>query len=199
MVTDLLRGQTGSERFEAMGNLMALGLLTWVVYPALDAGIQKLTGDPNAKKLRRGPASIPAAVQELYEGDRAWPQVVASVITLAPPVKLAGAAAGGGRDPFTGQSITEPEAPLGAQAAQVADWTLGQAVQPYQLLGRKPSSEGGRSIPETLRDQVLGLKDTSEAALHGKAKAKKFQKRAAQRRANKPRGPLERLYGGTSD
>jgi hypothetical protein len=77
---------------------------------------------------------------------------------------------------------------------------LGQLVQRWQLVGRKPEEEGGPGFWGSASNQVLGLKNTSDAALRGKAKAEKAQKKAAQKRAAHPHGPLERgvqmLEGG---
>jgi hypothetical protein len=100
MLTDLFRG-TGREKLEAIGNMLALGLLTWVVYPALDAAVREVTGEEEGKKLRRGPSTMPNLVQEIWQGDDQFPKLLADAITPAVPIKLAGGLLGGGRDPFT--------------------------------------------------------------------------------------------------
>jgi hypothetical protein len=152
MVRDLVsRTSTPQERIDAIGNMMALGLLTWVAYPALDAGLQKLFGDESAKKLRRGPAAFPSAVSELYDGERQWPELVSSVITVPAFTKLAGAVASGGHDPFTGRPITEPGSSAPQQLVQAGDYAASQLVQPYQLLGKrgrmKVVDRPGASLP----------------------------------------------------
>lgn len=202
MVRDLVsRTSSPRERIDAIGNMMALGLLTWVVYPALDAGLQRLTGDDSATKLRRGPASFPSAVSELYEGNRQWPELVSSVITVPAFTKLATSALTGGHDPFTGHPITEPGSPGGEQAVQAADYALGQLVQPYGLLSQRPEDEGGRSTGRLLADQLIGAKNTSPASQRGRLIGKKIERKRAIKREVHPRGPLERVlhYGGTSE
>jgi hypothetical protein len=192
MLTDLFRG-TGREKLEAIGNMLALGLLTWVVYPALDAAVREVTGEEEGKKLRRGPSTMPNLVQEIWQGDEAFPKLLADAITPAVPIKLAGGLLGGGRDPFTGQPIMQPGSTGPDQAAQGASWGLGQLVQPWQLIGRKTPEEGGRTAMRAAADQTLGLKNTSDAAVRGKARMENALRRAAQKRRAHPQGLLEQF------
>jgi hypothetical protein len=53
--------------------------------------------------------------------------------------------------------------------------------------------EQKRSPLRTATDPVLGLKNTSDAALHGKAKLDRAMRRAARKRRNQPHGPLEAI------
>ena len=188
-------GPTASmkERLDAFGNMMALGLLTWVVYPALDHALQYVTGDPEARKARRGPSARPSKLSQLYEGDIGWPQAIADSITLSPVTKLTGQLLTG-HDWFTGQPITEPGSDAGEQVVQAADWAAGQAVAPFQM-GRGPTAEeGGRSLGRRLEAQVLGEENTSPAAERGKMIGARMGQKRAQKRRIHPRGPLERLY-----
>jgi hypothetical protein len=197
MVRDLVAGKTGQERVDAIGNMMALGLLTWVAYPVVEAGIQHLTGDEDAKKIPRGPAAFPSAIQELYEGDRTWEQVVSSAMTIPSATKLAATIAAGGHDIFTGQPITEPESPAGEQVVQAAGYVAGQMLAPWKLLNKRPEDEGGNSPVREILNQVAGLKDTSDAAQKSSRIRKKIETKRAKKREQHPRGIIERLYGGT--
>jgi len=197
MLNDLFRGSP-QEKFEAVGNMLALGLLTWVVYPQLDRAVKAATGEESAEKLRRGPAAIPNLVQHIYEGDESLTRLIGDSLMLSMPIHVGATVTGGGRDPFTGQPMMLPGSTGPEQAAQAADYLAGQIVQPYQLLGRRTEDEGGRSPQRAMVDQMLGLKNVSPATLRGKQKAEKFQRRAAQKRRVHPGGPMERLlhYGG---
>jgi hypothetical protein len=159
MLTDLFQG-TGREKREAIGNMLALGLLTWGVYPALDQAVRKVTGNEEDAEIRRGPATIPSLVQHIWEGDDQFPRLLSDAITPAVPIKLAGGVLGGGRDPFTGQPIMQPGSTAVEQAGQGASWGLGQLVQPWQLVGRKTSEEGSRMFKRaasSLSDSGVGL------------------------------------------
>jgi hypothetical protein len=199
MVRDLVAGKTGQERIDAIGNLMMLGLLTWVAYPLVQTGLQKAMGDEDVKKIPRGPSAVPSALVELYEGDRRWEQIAAQIAMLPGPMQGVLTVLGGGNDPFTGQPITEPRSPAGRQVAQGADWALGKVAQPWQLINKRPESEGGNSPVRTILNQVLGLQDTSEAALRGQRIRKKVETKRARKREVRPRGVIERLYGGTDE
>jgi hypothetical protein len=192
--------RTPKERFDAIGNMLALGLLTWVVYPALSQALKKVTGEEGAEKLKRGPSARLNDLQELYEGKKSWGQLVAGAITEAPATRVAGAVLGGGRDPFTGQPITEPGSTAGEQVVQATDYAAGQLVAPYQLLGKRPEEEGGRSLGRRVFGQIVGEKDTSDAAERGRRIGSRIDAKRARKRRIHPRGFLERTlssYGGT--
>lgn len=194
MVRDMLGpNATRAQRIEAAGNMMMLGLLTWGIYPALDYALQKVYGESDAKKLRRGPSARIYELQELFGGEKSIWNIIANDITMPAGTKLLGAIASGGRDPFTGQPITQPGMDPLTQGEQAADYALGQVFAPYQLFGRRPEEQGGRSVGRRIISQyVTGEKDTSEGAERGRFRAERFQQRQARRRAMRPRGPLER-------
>jgi hypothetical protein len=159
MLSDLIRG-TGREKLEAIGNTLALGLFTWVVYPALDQAVRSVTGNEEDQKIRRGPATTPNVAQHRWEGDDQFLKLLSDAIARAVPVKLAGGLLGGGRDPCTGESIMQPASTAPDQAGQGASWLAGQLVQPWQLIGRKTPEEGGRTFKRAVTDQILGLRDS---------------------------------------
>ena len=203
MAKDLVRGG-GQEKFEALGNLMALFALSAVIYPMISNGIKRLTGDPDAEKIARGPAAIPGSFADLYQnGDIA--RFVSSVVTMAPGVKQLGEDVTN-RDWFTGRQIAEPEdfrqAVRGSPRAaarvvgQEAEHAAG-AVAPYALASQA-TQPGGRGMGRALVDQVLGARNVSERTQRGKSRAEKAQRRASRLRAKRPRGLIERgIYEST--
>lgn len=194
MVKDLGTGSR-EQKFEAMGNLLALGILTYVVYPFIYDNVAKLiTGDSDAKARRAGPSTIPHALDDLYDGKKNVWQVIGDTITPSLTGRLLGSTFGGGHDPFTGKPITEPGSEGGAQAAQWGDWLMGQLMQPYQLSTQKGEEEGGRTPFQKVRDSVLGLQNVSPATQHGQTQATRAQQRAAIKREAHPRGWLESLF-----
>jgi hypothetical protein len=162
-----------------------------VAYPALDQAVRSVTGNEEDKKLRRGPSAIPNLVQQIWEGNDTFPRLLSDTITPAVPIKLAGGLLGGGRDPFTGQPIMQPGSTAPDQAAQGASWGLGQLVQPWQLVGRKTPEEGGRTVVRAATDQILGLKDSSDAAVRARQRAEKALRKTAQKRRAHSHGLLE--------
>jgi hypothetical protein len=138
-------------------------------------------------------------MQEIWQGDEAFPKLLAHAISPAVPIKLAGGQLGGGRDPFTGRPIMEPQGTAVEQAGQGASWATGQLVQPWQLIGRKTPEEGGRTVMRAATDQVLGLKNTSNTALRGKARAERHCGGLPRSVRAHPQGPIEefieRVYG----
>jgi hypothetical protein len=114
------------------------------------------------------------------------------------PIKLAGGLLGGGRDPFTGQPIMLPKSTGPEQAGEGASWGLGQIVQPWQLLGRKTPEEGGSTFKRAVTDQVLDLKDSSDAAVRARQRAEKVLRKAAEKRRAHPHGLLEQFIENLS-
>lgn len=210
MVRDLLKG-TKEERLESIGNMLALGLLSFGVYPAINYGISQLTGSDDIKKIPRGPAAVPTALagsaglkfnQPLIptwdQGDSApFNQLIANSMILAPLPK-ASIEQITNTDLYTHQPIAEPGQPAGEQIADRAD-KLGQDfVSPYQLLSRG-SDESAHSPGRIALDQLLGLQDPTDRQLHGKQIGQKIERRRTRKREQRPRGPLERMYQGVTE
>lgn len=201
MLRDMLGpNATRQQRVEALGNAMMLGLLVWGLYPALDYGLQKLYGEPEAKKLRRGPAARIQDTLDVFGGEKSVWNIVANNLTMPAGARLAATAISGGHDPFTGQPISQPGMGAAEQAGQAASYALGQVAAPYQMFTRRPEEEGGRSVGRRLFGQyVTGEKDTSPGAEAGRFKAEKSIRRQAKRRAMRPRGPIESFIHGLTE
>jgi hypothetical protein len=181
MLSDLVKGG-GKERMEAVGNLAALGVLMYGVYPALDTALQYVTGDPNAKKLRRGSASIPTWAKELYHGDLSFPQFLSNTITMAPATKE-GMQQFTGKDWFTGQDLGNviPRIEHAAKAL----------VSPYNTAAQMTDQRTGtRSAGRTAFDTLVGAKNTSERTTAGRERAKIQRQKADARQAERPTGPI---------
>src|SRR5258708_38898212 len=119
--------------------------------------MRKMVGDEDVKVNPRGPATVPTALVDLYEGDKRWEQIIGEAIMLPAALKGAVTARGGGNDPFTGQPITEPRSSGGAQVAQGARWLAGKIGQPVQLINRRPGAERRKNPGLTDLNQVLGV------------------------------------------
>lgn len=185
MVGDMAKGAP-KEKVEALGNLAALGVLMYGVYPAIDAALQMATGDPKAQKLRRGSASIPTWAKELYTGDLAFPQFLSNVITMAPATKE-GMQQFTGKDWFTGQD-------LGNIVPRIEHATKA-LVSPYNTAAQMSDSRPGtRSAGRTAFDTVVGAKNTSERTTQGRERAKMYREKADARAYERPTGPITKGY-----
>jgi hypothetical protein len=160
---DLVTG-TAQERWDALGQAMAVAFLTQVIYPALDAGVQAVTGNPNARGPRSGmPGVVSLFGSALTGGDTSWQQVSGRIFSLSPLVRNS-IDLMFNRDPFTGARIWEPAAPVlnkigqGLQSAVEAAGPMGTAVRAYR--------EG--SFAPFIEDP-LGIRDPSARALAGRA------------------------------
>ena len=184
MLGDLAKGKS-KEKIDAMGNLAALGVLMMGIYPAVDGALKMITGDEKAKKLRRGSASIPTGVKEMYDGDITFPQFLANNITIAPVTKEIGQQAT--VDWFTGKNI-------GGVVPRVEHAAKG-IVSPYNTLNQLADArQGTRSPSRTLFDTVIGAKNTSERTEKGREVAKKMRERLDKKQEKRPTGLLERGY-----
>lgn len=187
MATDLAKG-TKAEKKEALGNVAALAFMGYVAYDVMDAIYQKITGDPNAKLLRRGAMSVPHGLAEMSRGEESFSQFLGSNITMAPAVKEI-LQQFFGKDFFTGKELggAVPRVEHGAEA-MVSPY--GTAAQLYR------GGEGSRGFGRTAADTVVGGQNTSEKTFKGKQYGKMLREKAAARHEEKPQGPLEGAYYG---
>lgn len=200
MVKDMYQGSP-KEKVDALGNMVALGVLSFVIYPYISAGLQKLLGEPEAKKLARGPAAIPTAIQELWSGDRTLNAFISGVMTMAPGTKEVGEQMST-YDWFTGRHIVEPDDVKnhrwGRVAAQIVNHAAETMVSPYNVLDQYIKDKDAKSAVREMIDQITGIKEPTERQIRGKKAAQAIQAKEAAKRAAKPRGLIEELpkYGG---
>lgn len=207
MVSDLVKGSK-KERIEAVGNMMALGLLAYGVYPIVDYGLHKLTGNEDIRKLRRGPAAIPDAVYKLLgPKEKSMTDIIGNSITLSPVFKE-GIQQLSNRDLFTGKNISEPaeerKTKFGKVLAQKGEHLAGALVAPYALLQKQQKDADEKGIPRQMADQIIGLEDRTKKSKTKQKRAFRFQERAAKKR--KPAGliekgeqMLEKTFGGPQE
>jgi hypothetical protein len=187
MATDLAKG-TRAEKKEALGNVAALAFMGYVIYPVLDALYQKVTGDPNAKMLRRGAMSVPHGLAEVSRDRQSFSQFLGSNITAAPAFKEILQQLFG-KDFFTGRDL--------GGAVPRTEHAAESLVSPYGTAAQL--SRGGdeaRSVGRTALDTVVGGENTSERTEKGKIYGAVQRGKEARRHEEKPQGPLEGAYYG---
>ena len=97
---------TAGDRLQAVGKLMALGMLVTAVYPALDKLHQLVTGNEAASAQRRGPTTIPHHLLAAFQGKEDAMAGLRSTLTL-PPLTTSFLETLSNKD-FRGKPIVEP-------------------------------------------------------------------------------------------
>jgi hypothetical protein len=190
---------TAKQRLDAFGNLAALGSMVFMVKPILDYLAQAMTGNPEAEQRPRGPVAPIQMAKEVVEGKKGYEQGVGHVLTMQPMLKLMIDLFITGKD-FAGRNIIEPAdvkaGNYGKVGAQVAEHTASALVSPYGTT--KQAINADRGLLETLRDNLLDIKNPSEKSLGGQSKGQKIKERERKRREKKPRGLIEKGYNELS-
>src|SRR6266550_3353996 len=185
---------TVEERRQAFGNIMAVGVLATVVYPALDSAVKSITSNGDAEVRRRGPLAPITNVKEAVapeEGKppRTYSSAISNLATLSPMIRTMKEALLDNRD-WRGKAIIEPASPFYKQAGQLAEYLTKSAVSPYGT-AEAATGEKGPGIVSTLAQQVTDTKVPTEEQVSGQAKAAKSLEKQALRREKKPQGFIE--------
>ena len=196
MAKDMAVG-TPKQKFETMGNIMATAALMTIVWPAINYGISKVTGNKDTTLGPKGSTTIPSAVKDMYNGDADWVNVLSNLVTMAPVLRAGLEAFPSNTNWFTGKRIADPDdarhGRIGRVAAQEIEHAAQNIVQPYSMLNSADKTKKG--LAEAIIDQGLGLRKRTKEQEIKKKGAFKAQASAAARRAAKPDGLIERGYG----
>lgn len=194
MAKALIAG-SGRDKFEAAGHLMALGFLALVVQPALDKAAQKLSGDPNASFLPRGPlpyveatkAGVKAAMGT-GSSDEFWKQL-GNTLILSPAIQLIVDTSR--RMDWRGRHLVQADDPLDTQIAKMGMHALGLAVPPVETIasGIRKGGVGGEFIR-----REFGVHQPSDA--EKKYKEKEAKKRDKMKPHIWERGGFSRVLTG---
>lgn len=117
---------------EALDKLAALAFATAVVWPLVDKGVQKLSGNKNAYISAPGTLGPVETANQVREGQKA-PLTAASN-----QIYVSGAITGAfdiknNRDSFTGKHIYNPNNPIQKQFASIAKWIGSQQAPAQQV------------------------------------------------------------------
>jgi hypothetical protein len=191
MARDLAVG-TGAERFKAAGNVFATAMLIGIVWPIINRGIQKMTGDKNLELGPKGSTTIPVGLYDAWFG-KPIDQVIQQSITLAPAVK--GIYEGlTNTDWFTKRHIVEPADQerhrFGRVAAQIGEKAAQETLSPYATASEAAGKHGLRGAVEGLAKQGLGLRKPFKP-YHGRTGGYGTLQDQANYRHAHPRGLIE--------
>jgi len=199
---------TPKQRFDAVGSLLIGAVMLTVLWPAINYGIQKLTGDKKLKFGPKGPLTIPQDLLDMYNGDKDLVQGIAGLVTLSPLLEKGLETFPFNKDSFTGKPIAEPAdlrkmargsiKSAGRVGAAEAEHAAG-LVQPYALMDQAFRSSD--PVWKTIAKSAFGLRGEPKP---GRARVYRRQEKEAVRR--KPQGLIEEgerklekalRYGGT--
>lgn len=169
-------GSTAGDRLNAVGKLMALGLLVTAVYPALDKLHQLVTGNDNASAQRRGPTAIPHHIVAAFQGKEDASAALRSTLTL-PPLTTSFLETLSNKD-FRGKPIVEPgdlrkagqgdAKAAGRAVLQEGEHAARGLVSPLNTLEtaakKDPNQSALGAAGAAIRDQALDIKNPSQKA-----------------------------------
>lgn len=142
------------QNLQAVDKLAAMAFGAATVWPLVDKGLQKLTGNPNANISAPGALQIPETVNKVKKGDETPETAVGNQIYPSPVVTLP-LEVQANRDSFTGKEIYDPNASEKQKAAQVGEWIKSQSS-----FGEK-SEAVGKSKGNKAVDTILALSGTN--------------------------------------
>ena len=139
------------EMAEASDKLAMLGVVMYILYPAIDGAIKKISGNPKAELRKAGAATGITNVSKLVRsriqrGEFYGPdisQFIQSIATPSPGFKLLGEVMLGFRDPYSGK----PLSPGQVAAQTISPISYGQRISSGQLDWKRAlASQAGISL-----------------------------------------------------
>ena len=185
MARDLVSPKaTLKERYEAMGSIMATGVLMAIVTPYLSKKLQQATGDEKIEYSPKGSTVIPSSLWDIFVTHKGNPfDMLNRMITINPVVKTA-IEMGFNRDMFTGHNIVGP-ADLakhpGRFLAREGDFAGQNLGSPYGT-----AVEGMKHGLGGLGEQIL------KQGVGARNKPKIYQSKGEQKYQASHRGPIEK-------
>lgn len=181
-----------TEKLEAMGKIVALGVLGMIIKPYLDEKAKYITGNRHAEMMPRGPLTPINELGKALTGKADIMAPVRSVVSLSP--FLAAMDEFYKNKDFGGRNIVEPgdvalaakgSMPAAARAATQAGMNAARsAFQPLnQSVNAIRNPHGGLGVG--LRDQLLGIRNPTPKAGKWEDGA---EKKAIQTAASRARG-----------
>ena len=200
------------QKNKAIGQIMAMGTLSMLIWPALSYALQKVTGDKDVQLPDAGPGRLikpvigsyvqahpsefPQFIKNYYKNDGDLMQALSDLAPLSPILKGSLEASPQlNRYMYSGRSVAEPSDVRnnrwGRVAAQETEHAAETMVEPYNIFHE--SWKTGEPIPQVIMEDLLGLSDASLEKTEARERAFHYQDREAIGRQRKPVGPIEEL------
>lgn len=129
---------------QALDKLAALALATAVVWPLVDKGVQKLSGDKNAYISAPGVLGPIETAQQVQQGKKAPLTAASSQLYLSSAI-TGGLDIAQNRDAFTGKQIYDPNSSIKQQFADISKW-IGSQAAPTQQIKQGTSDKANQGI-----------------------------------------------------
>jgi hypothetical protein len=124
--------------------LAALGIITMMLYPALDELAKHFTGDKHAKVRRAGPFGLIDSALQVASKQQSVSTAAQRVVTPAPQTKAAAELAFN-RDFYSGHQIYDPHADWKTEGHQIGRYLLDETLgQPGQFAKAETSEQKHR-------------------------------------------------------
>lgn len=207
IVKSMVNG-TPEQRKEAIGNLMAMGILAFAIKPVLDKAAQYITGNKEAESRARGPIALPYHFVQAIRGKEEPQEVLKSAVTVSPIVTTTFGLYN--NEDFAKRNIIEPAAvrgafkkdtkfgqrmrDLGTIGVQGGEYAARNLVAPYGTLANAYGR--GQGALASIRNQALDIKEPSQKSLRWQnINPRREQSEMLHRRApGRGRGPAEDIY-----
>lgn len=144
----------GKENLQAVDKLAAMAFGAAVVWPLVDKGLQKLSGNPNSYMTAPGALQLPELAGQVATGKKT-PEAAAGSQIYPSPVITVPLEVQANRDSFTGKQIYDPNASEKQKMAQVGSWIKGQSS-----FGEKATAVG-RAKGNKAVDTILSIAGTN--------------------------------------
>jgi hypothetical protein len=195
MIHNLTTPDNPGDRVEAVGQILALGALTWGFGPWVNDQLQQATGNPNIGFRPRGMSTVLNAAEKVYKNPEDLPSAAMQVWTPSIPARAI-MEAPFNRKLYNGENIIPPFATPGLAAAKVADYAAETAIPPLEnaaTLSRRPDA-GLWDTARRFAEGSVGIAEKSPGMT--KFENSEARRRQAALRANRraPSGPFSALY-----
>lgn len=166
------KASSPAERMDALGKVVAAGVATLFIYPAMSWIAQKVTGNKNAHVGMGGELT---PVEDLTEPGKSWVGRVAGLLTPAPVVDDI-AQLSSGKDKL-GRDLIDPQASPKGKAVQgvevIADQFYPTSLGLESLRPGGAESAAGRLVGVSLPQHTPGaMKGSTAKMLRGRAKSR---------------------------
>ena len=160
---------TGKEKIEALSKVAMLGILGYVLYPAMDRFWQGVTGNKRASVRRSGYLTIPEDIVEVMKRQKDFAQAVQDAITPAIGVKIVSELITN-RDWFSGHPMFSPAEDVGQGlmnllTPNVAPITQGARIASGKIsLGNWLLSQAGIKMNDKNVERLYLMRSDKEEA-----------------------------------
>lgn len=141
--------KTPGKNLQAIDKLAAMAIGAGVVWPLVDKGVQKLTGNKNANIKAPGALELPETLNQVRTGKKGVGTAISNQLYISSattiPLDLKN-----NRDSFTGKVIYDPNASGSDQWKQIGQWVVSQIAPGKNLTNAQANAKGATAVDKFL-------------------------------------------------